>query len=67
MFVEGLDALPALSVPHSHCLVVTTRHDEATILAELCTPNPVTVPTQSELKLLSIYSPDLRGEGQTMG
>ena len=62
MFIEGLHTLLALSVPHPDCFIITTRHDQSTVLTELCTPHPVAMATQSELKLLSAYCPNLRGE-----
>ena len=61
MFVEGLYTLLALSVPHPDCLVITTRHNQSTVLTELCTSNPVAMATQSKLKFLSIYCPHLNG------
>ena len=59
MFIEGLDTLFALPVPHSDRLVVTTGHNQSTIWTELCTPYPVAMPTQRKLKLLSIHCPHL--------
>ena len=60
MLIESLYTLLALSIPDPHCLVVTARHYQTTVRTELCTPNPVTVAGQCELKLLSIHSPYLR-------
>ena len=62
MFIECLHTLLALSVPDSHCLVITAGHNKPTVRTELCTPHPVTVASQSELKPLPIHSPHLHGE-----
>ena len=60
MLIESLYTLLALSVPDPHSFVITARHYQTTVRTELCTPNPITVAGQCELKLLSIHSPYLR-------
>ena len=67
MFMVGVHILFGLSVPQSHSPIISSRYNEATVRGETSTPHPVTVTTQSKLKLLAIHCPHLQRGGRGGG